>query len=1101
MGLSKISGSGIDDNVIVPANLHSSFVLPISKLATDGGATFGGSVNLTLIRVVGNGTTYPRIIGTPDGTFYSESSAGNYPWQLNPNGSAKFNHYVWSNRTTGTDSAFYATHNGAEKVNIRANGSASFASGGFALNANGEISTNVKSAGHIELDSTGSFSSPKIKLFANSGNATFAGVGTFSGDLRVQDGGNFRVRNANNPTQDAILLQNNGSITAASGATFGGRVDVGGLTVDSNLTPTSGTSVEHFYGTSGGVIQAFDRDNNNLEPLRVRGSTWDLALDGSATFSNSVYIGGNSSDLVASSKNVSYMGAGPIVSNRASSSNTAISVRLNGVDKTLLKSDGSATLRGNLVNGSATDYVGTYLGTSTGTDLYGVKSNAEKWRIKGDGSATFAGDIIVGNGGFASQDKTGLYLAATAGFCNVYHSASTSGNFLSFTKYNASASGNFTTQARITDSGAATFAADASINGLTVGKGAGNISTNTTAGGYAMNNNTSGSGNTGIGYYVLYSNTSGTLNTGLGYQALYFNTTGAENTAIGVNSLVFNTTGGQNTATGQRTLYNNTTGSYNTASGKDALFYNTSGGYNTATGYQSLLGNTTGEDHVAGGYKSLYSNTTGQSNTAIGRTALYSNTTGSSNVAMGRDALFSNTTGSYNTAIGRVAMTACTTGGSNTAVGFQALRTNTTGSTNSAFGQDALRANATGSNNVAVGFRAMDENTTGGENTAVGYRALEENTTGANNVAVGFEALQKNTTGNNNTALGLYTLLQNTTGYENCAVGRSALQNNTTAYYNLAIGNQALFTNTTGNQNTAVGYKAMRSNNNGNYNTAVGYQVLHNSSAGDRITAIGYQAGYSNTDGGYSTSIGMYAAYHNTTGQGNSSLGYYSLYYNTTGNYNTAIGYQSLHYITTGSYNTAIGHNSGLNNTTGSGNTFLGYNVNATAATTSHSIVIGKDIVGVGGGGYVTIGMNNTSDKIYNHFQANATWTRNSDVRLKKDIVTNTDCGLDFINDLRTVTYKWRAPSELDQTMSEYDPNKTEASYEGTMHGFIAQEVKQALDDNNITDFAGWTNSGGEDDLQGVSYEMFVMPLVKSVQELATMIKELQTEIAALKGA
>jgi len=263
---------------------------------------------------------------------------------------------------------------------------------------------------------------------------------------------------------------------------------------------------------------------------------------------------------------------------------------------------------------------------------------------------------------------------------------------------------------------------------------------------------------------------------------------------------------------------------------------------------------------------------------------------------------------------------------------------------------------------------------------------------------------------------------------------------------------------------------------------------------------MGYQAGYSNTSGGYNTNIGMYASYYNTTGQSNSSLGYYSLGYNSTGGYNTAIGYQSLHYSTTGSYNTAIGLNSGLSNTTGSGNTFLGYSVNATAATTSHSIVIGKDITGIGGAGYVTIGMNSTSDKIYNNFQANATWTRNSDVRLKKDIATNTDCGLDFINDLRTVTYKWRAPSELDQAMSEYNPDKTEASHGGKMYGFIAQEVKQALDDNNITDFAGWTNPSCEDDLQGVSYEMFVMPLVKSVQELTTMVKELQAEVAALKG-
>ena len=89
--------------------------------------------------------------------------------------------------------------------------------------------------------------------------------------------------------------------------------------------------------------------------------------------------------------------------------------------------------------------------------------------------------------------------------------------------------------------------------------------------------------------------------------------------------------------------------------------------------------------------------------------------------------------------------------------------------------------------------------------------------------------------------------------------------------------------------------------------------------------------------------------------------------------------------------------------------------------------------------------------------------------------------GLAFINDLRTVTYKWKAPSELDPSLSNYDANKTEADYTSKMYGFIAQEVKQALDDHNVTDFNGWhIDENGDDHIQGISYEMFVMPLVKA---------------------
>ena len=57
--------------------------------------------------------------------------------------------------------------------------------------------------------------------------------------------------------------------------------------------------------------------------------------------------------------------------------------------------------------------------------------------------------------------------------------------------------------------------------------------------------------------------------------------------------------------------------------------------------------------------------------------------------------------------------------------------------------------------------------------------------------------------------------------------------------------------------------------------------------------------------------------------------------------------------------------------------------------------------------------------------------------RLKKDITTDTDCGLGFINDLRTVTYKWKAPSERPETFVSYDATETEPVYKEKMYGFI----------------------------------------------------------------
>jgi hypothetical protein len=175
---------------------------------------------------------------------------------------------------------------------------------------------------------------------------------------------------------------------------------------------------------------------------------------------------------------------------------------------------------------------------------------------------------------------------------------------------------------------------DALISGLTVGKGAGAIASNTALGSGALNANTTGSNNTASGRNALASNT-----------------TGFQNTASGVNALQSNTTGSGNTASGLQALRNNTTGFQNTANGQDALQNNTTGSNNTASGLQALRDNTTGVSNTANGLNALLSNTTGGSNTASGLNALLSNTTGGSNTASGSDALRNNTTGSGNTAI------------------------------------------------------------------------------------------------------------------------------------------------------------------------------------------------------------------------------------------------------------------------------------------------------------------------------------------------------------------------------------------------------------------------------------------------------------------
>jgi hypothetical protein len=278
---------------------------------------------------------------------------------------------------------------------------------------------------------------------------------------------------------------------------------------------------------------------------------------------------------------------------------------------------------------------------------------------------------------------------------------------------------------------------DLTVNGLTVGKGSGNFSSNTAIGVQALDSNNTGSNNTASGYYTLVSNIDGIGNTASGSQALAANTTGS-----------------YNTASGSQALYSNTTGSYNTASGSQALYANTIGNFNIASGYQALYSNTTGYQNIASGFEALYVNTTGNFNIASGFEALYANTTGNNNIASGYKALFSNTTGYQNTASGSQALYANTTGNFNIASGYKALFSNIDGIGNTASGYQALYSNTTGSNNTAIGGSALQTASTGVDNTAIGYNAGFNLTTGGNNTLIGFDAQPSTSTINNEITLG-----------------------------------------------------------------------------------------------------------------------------------------------------------------------------------------------------------------------------------------------------------------------------------------------------------------------------------------------------------
>jgi hypothetical protein len=471
-------------------------------------------------------------------------------------------------------------------------------------------------------------------------------------------------------------------------------------------------------------------------------------------------------------------------------------------------------------------------------------------------------------------------------------------------------------------------------------------------------------------------------------------------------------------------------------------------------------------------------------------------------------------------------------------LGYQAGNSNTSGTQNTAIGIGALQSNVSASYNTAVGYQALNANT-GGQNTAVGRQALYLSTGTSGSTAIGVNALYSSTYGTNNVAVGDTAQYLLTTGSGNVAVGNGALYSNATSSNTVAIGNQAMLNANGGLYNTAVGYRALFTQDSygGESNTAIGYSALLQAKGGaggiaQGNTAVGAWAGQATTGVGTNnnTFIGAYSGYSNTSGLNNTAVGNSSLYSNTTSANNVAVGYQSLYSVTnaTGTHtavgyqalysatdnsNTAFGYRAGYGITSGHNNVCLGKdagNGSVVLTTGAQNVIIGSGaygsnsanyteiVIGFGcngvGGDYVTLGKLN--NRVYCHYDTNATWTQSSDVRLKKDIEDDT-LGLAFINRLRPVKYRWKATNELEQDNPQYNEtnNKNTAA---VMHGLIAQEVKAALDAEGVDTFGGWDVE--PNGIQGISREMFISPLIKAVQELKALVDAQAARIAQLEG-
>ena len=399
-----------------------------------------------------------------------------------------------------------------------------------------------------------------------------------------------------------------------------------------------------------------------------------------------------------------------------------------------------------------------------------------------------------------------------------------------------------------------------------------------------------------------------------------------------------------------------------------------------------------------------------------------------------------------NNSFGNRAIEAITTGSGNNAFGFHAMRNINTGTNNVAFGDSAAYTITSGSNNVAIGDDAGRSIGIGSQNIAIGSGTLSGEGAGSNNIGIGFRSLET-VVGSENVAIGSLALGRAVSTSNSLAIGSGTLGNYNGANLNFAIGNEALAATTTGYENLAYGYRA----------------------------------GFTTTGSLQNTLIGHYAF-------GNVNPA-------NTASYNTMLGYQAGASMTGGSNNVALGFNAAGTLGTGSNNTFVGYNADAASSLTavSNSAAFGYQ---------ATVSANNQyrfGNTAVTSIGGQVGWSTLSDERVKMNI-HNDVRGLSFIEKLNPVSYNYDL-NKIDRlqhngrTTADFTTSKNSST---RFSGFLAQDVEKAAKESGY-EFSGVDKPETADGLYALRYSEFVVPLVKAVQELKTIVDKQQQQIKELQ--
>ena len=500
-------------------------------------------------------------------------------------------------------------------------------------------------------------------------------------------------------------------------------------------------------------------------------------------------------------------------------------------------------------------------------------------------------------------------------------------------------------------------------------------------------------------------------------------------------------------------FYKNDTGSVYThdVSGTDST-----ANYNTAFGIDALDAITTGDNNTVVGSGAGGGLTTGHRNTLMGQGAGILLTEATHTVAIGNAAASGYDTETNNLAIGHVALGGSVAGGEyNIAIGNYALDALTSGDRNTVVGYQAATALTTSNDNVIMGYNAAENATTLLENVVIGHEACGAGVmTAGYGVYIGKEAGLSKTSGGSNVFIGYQSGEQCTTTARSIFIGSTAGDDHDTENDNIGIGNAALGGSIAG----------------GEENVCIGRDTGSALTSGDHSTLIGYQAGAAVTTGNHTVAVGYQTGYNDQiTGNGNTLLGNYAGFRLTSGNENTIVGYDAGTLITTGTNNTCLGRDAG------------GPNSPSSLSSDDHTIVLG--------------------DSNITALICNDTSISSSDSRDKTD-VENFTHGLNYIEQLRPVTYRWDKRAwyvdKLGKDMTNDDVKNAKPDGSRKKNkinvGFLAQEV-QAIEEAlgyKASEESNLVFNDNDGFQYGLKYERLVPMLVNAIKELSAKVKALE---------